>query len=91
MTLRRPLVRSDYTWQNAAKYLNEFLGEVVREIELLATNSRKFNYTATTNPGTSNDITQGYKVGSEWLNTSTGKWYKCRDISEGAAVWDLLN
>ena len=46
------------------------------------------NYEATTNPSASDD---GYDIGSEWLNTSTGKWYKCRDNTDSAAVWDLLN
>lgn len=91
MTLRRPQVRTDYKWIDAAKYLNEFLGSIVTEVNSLITSFKKGNYEATTAPGVSNDITQGYKVGSDWLNTSTGKWYKCRDNSEGAAVWDILN
>lgn len=49
------------------------------------------NYNATTNPGVTDDIAAGYEIGSEWLNTSTGKWLKCRSNASGAAVWDLLN
>lgn len=91
MTLRRPQVRPDYNWLSASKYLNEFLGSVVSEVNSLLTLSRKNNHEATGAPGISNDISEGYKIGSEWLIVSTGKWYKCRDSSEGAAVWDLLN
>lgn len=47
------------------------------------------NYAATTNPGVSNDVTQGYEVGSEWINTSTGAVYKCVSAAAGAASWAL--
>jgi hypothetical protein len=45
------------------------------------------NFTATTNPSVSNDNTQGYVVGSEWINTSTGVEYVCMATTTGAAVW----
>lgn len=45
------------------------------------------NFAATTPPGVGNDITQGYSVGSQWFNTSTGVRWFCRDASSGAAVW----
>lgn len=45
------------------------------------------NYAATTAPGASNDSTQGYQVGSEWFNTTTGQAYVCTDATAGAAVW----
>jgi len=47
----------------------------------------KNNYTATSNPGVSNDITEGYEAGSQWLNTSTNTFFKCAKNSNGAAVW----
>lgn len=46
------------------------------------------NFTATTNPGVSNDITQGYAPGSLWGNTSTNALYWCESNSVGAAVWN---
>lgn len=47
------------------------------------------NFGATTNPGVSNDISEGYEVGSTWINTSTDSAYLCSDSTEGAAVWLL--
>lgn len=47
------------------------------------------NYAATTNPGVSNDSTQGYSVGSQWINTATGTAYLCMSASAGAAVWAI--
>lgn len=45
------------------------------------------NYAATTNPGVGNDSTQGYTVGSEWVNTSTNETFSCTSNAAGAAVW----
>ena len=48
----------------------------------------KNNYVATTNPGTSDDGTQGYRVGSKWINTSTTEIYVCISAATGNAVWE---
>jgi len=45
------------------------------------------NLAATTNPGAGNDATQGYAVGSRWINTSADREYVCVDSSAAAAVW----
>ena len=47
----------------------------------------KNNMNATTNPGVGNDGTQGYSVGSMWLNKSAHRIYFCEDASTGAAAW----
>ena len=47
----------------------------------------KVNLTATTDPTTSNDSSQGYAVGSRWVNTTTREEYVCGSASVGAAVW----
>lgn len=47
----------------------------------------KTNLSATTNPAVSDDNTQGYQIGSIWINTSTDTAYQCLDASTGAAVW----
>lgn len=49
-------------------------------------NAPKLNAT-TTNPGTGNDNTQGYAVGSYWINTSTKEIFFCISAATGAAVW----
>jgi len=50
-------------------------------------NPLKSNYTATSNPGVTNDSAEGYSVGSVWINTSTDAWFACTDNTVGAAVW----
>lgn len=45
------------------------------------------NYTATTDPGPNNDVTQGYGYWSRWANTATGQLFACSDPTAGAAVW----
>ena len=45
------------------------------------------NFTATSDPGASNDLGQGYYPGSRWLNTTTKKMWTCVDNTTSAAVW----
>lgn len=47
------------------------------------------NLSATTDPGVSNDTTQGYSVGSQWINTSTNRIWTAISVAAGAAVWVL--
>lgn len=53
-----------------------------------ATSEIKYNLTATTDPTISDDDTQGYVIGSRWINTSTDNEFVCTDNSTGAAVWE---
>ena len=50
----------------------------------------KSNLTATTDPGSGDDITQGYEIGSSWVNTTTRNAFVATDVSVGAAVWRLV-
>lgn len=47
------------------------------------------NFNATSDPGTGQDNTLGYGVGSIIFNTTAGqlRWWECRDASTGAAKW----
>lgn len=45
------------------------------------------NYAATTDPTVSNDGTQGYTPGSQWINTSNKKVWVNINNATGAAVW----
>lgn len=45
---------------------------------------------ATTAPGSSNDNTQGYAIGSVWVDVTGDKSYIAVDVSTGAAVWNDL-
>jgi len=48
-------------------------------------------YDATTAPTPSNDNTEGFQVGSTWVDLTNDKAYVCLDASTGAAVWNLTN
>ena len=45
------------------------------------------NFSATSDPTSSNDVGSGYAVGSTWVNTNTNKMFVCTSASSGAAVW----
>jgi len=45
------------------------------------------NLSAVVPPAAGNDNTQGYGIGSSWIDTSADKEYVCTDASTGAAVW----
>jgi hypothetical protein len=47
------------------------------------------NLSATIDPGASNDNTQGYSVGSRWVNTTARRVWTCVSVAPGAASWAL--
>jgi hypothetical protein len=47
------------------------------------------NTTAITDPGAGNDNTQGYFVGSLWVNTTNGRVWIAQAVGTGAAAWAL--
>ena len=49
------------------------------------------NYSATTTPTTANDNSQGYSIGSHWVDTTTDTAYVCVDSSTGASVWVTIS
>ena len=49
------------------------------------------NFAATVAPTVTDDITQGYKIGSEWINVNTDTAYKCTDNTQGAANWEPIS
>jgi len=55
----------------------------------VATNVRKCNYSAVAEPTISDDSSEGYAVGSEWIYDE--RIWKCVDATEGAAVWKELD
>lgn len=55
------------------------------------TDSIKNNYTATVNPLATDDISEGYSVGSVWLNAITLVIYKCVSATANAAIWHNIN
>jgi len=49
--------------------------------------SQKNNFTATRDPATTDDGTQGYSIGSIWINTSTSAYFVAENVTTNAAVW----
>jgi len=47
----------------------------------------KNNLVAAVAPAVGNDNTQGYAVGSKWLDVTADEAYECLDATTGAAVW----
>lgn len=47
------------------------------------------NYAASADPTVSNDSTQGYTAGSQWINTVDGRAFLALSVAVGAAVWVL--
>lgn len=47
----------------------------------------KSNLNSSSNPGTGDDNTAGYAIGSVWINTTADTAYLAVDVSTGAAVW----
>lgn len=46
---------------------------------------------ATAAPAVTNDISEGYGIGSKWVDTTGDDVYMCTDATDGAAVWVQLN
>ena len=57
-------------------------------LDKIDANNPKHNFTATTDPTPTNDSSEGYGVGSIWVNTSSKTSFQCMDATEGSAVWD---
>ena len=53
-------------------------------LELLADRSV---YSASADPSTSDDSTEGFAAGSLWMNTSSLQVWQCTNPATGAAVW----
>lgn len=49
------------------------------------------NLSATTNPGATNDVTQGYSAGSIWVNVTAGLVWFCTAGTVSAANWALAS
>lgn len=47
----------------------------------------KTNFSAVSDPGSSDDSSAGYDIGSIWVNTTTGEVFQCIDATAAAAIW----
>jgi hypothetical protein len=58
--------------------------------DVIGTNIKKANFSATTDPGVGDDSDDGYAVGSLWINVNTPEMFYCSDASVGVAVWNSV-
>lgn len=77
---------------NVQKVVNEnasgLVAALLRLDSLEGVETPLTNFTALVDPTETNDSTEGYEVGSFWINTATDKFFVAFDVSEGAAIWD---
>lgn len=58
------------------------------QLGLADVENTKTNFTANVAPQANNDINDGYRVGSTWVDQTTKRSYVCVDASPLGAVWD---
>ena len=68
-------------------YAVRTLVEVKEDLSLNYVENLKVKLDGTAAPGVSNDNTEGYAVGSRWIDVTNDKEYVALDVSTGAAVW----
>ena len=51
----------------------------------------KCNFSGTAVPSATNDITEGYEVGSLWVNVVGDDTYVCVDNTNSAAIWNVID
>lgn len=67
------------------EYYHSTASEYVK-IQLLVKNK----YDATSAPTVNDDATQGYAVGSTWINITSDIMYRCVDSTTGTAIWKQI-
>jgi hypothetical protein len=69
---------------------NSVLVEVASKPYVLSTSwsaSPRMNFAATSDPGSTDDSTDGYAVGSHWINLSSNQEFVCVAATASSAVW----
>jgi hypothetical protein len=59
---------------------------VAQAIAILAAGIQN-KYNGTVNPTTTNDDTEGYSIGSVWINTTSDEAFRCVDNTTNLAIW----
>lgn len=77
--------------QNATDDGVEFVENTPAAVGVLTGVNLLHKLDATAAPATSNDTTEGYAVGSKWVDVTNDNAYLCVDATEDAAVWLKLN
>lgn len=73
-------------------FLSVVLTILVCAVPSYAASTKSFggthNFAATAAPTATNDVDEGYTVGSVWIDTTNDVFYICVDNTDGAAVWN---
>jgi hypothetical protein len=85
-SLTAPVTGQTYLFNSTNNTINAYNGSAFFPIS-----APKNNFTATTNPTTSDDNTLGYTPGSQWYNTSNSNIYSLVDATTNAAIWVQTN
>ncbi len=102
VTMLAPVAGQNYVCQSGNSYTSDVNAlihsvAIVDVLNLVAdglvalTTGGKNNLTATTNPGSTDDVNDGYVIGSVWFNKSTGTLYLATAVTAAAAVWATIN
>lgn len=83
------IVNALQTGNNLSDLTDAAAARVHLHIDNLATLLSNLN--ATTDPGINNDTTEGYAIGSLWINVQDDKVFRCVDNTDGAAIWRRLD
>lgn len=67
--------------------VSDALDKNASRIYSLENNIKQNKFDATVAPAVSNDSSEGYSVGSVWIDITGDESYKCIDASVGAAAW----
>lgn len=57
------------------------------DVSALQVATPQVNFSAVANPSITNDITEGYQIGSRWINISNNSVWTAVDVTTGAAIW----
>jgi hypothetical protein len=68
-------------------YVTNAISAITKETIGLGNVANTKNNSATVDPTINDDETQGYTIGSQWVNTNTDTVYYCTDASTGIALW----
>ena len=77
----------DYCKLTANGIVGRSYSEVKTDLSLNYVENLKVKLDGTAAPTVNNDTTEGYTVGSRWVDVTNDKAYVCLDNTDGAAVW----
>ncbi len=77
----------DYAKFTAGGLEGRSYAETKTDLSLNNVENLKVKLDATAAPAVTNDVDEGYSVGSRWFDVTNDKEYTCLDATDGAAVW----